>query len=315
MAEGSMEQITIWYITDNSEGERLGREIEDMGLAINVLAPASFVESSILENEINIFIFDITERPAEEVMNLIQGDDRLASFTKFVFATRKDIRKLAGESYNILHVEYVNRPVDRPLFLLLLEKTIIVERYRGIMKYLSRESESRIETFEELLDINRKKIFTDEKGKKSFEKILAYEKDLLSEQIKLNDTLREFALVRRNELFELNDRIRAEEMLSDLKRREILDAHDVIDAQESVIDHSARELSEAREILDASEKVAEYSRNETIEIYDQLVDCQEMLRNLSMEMENLIAENDQLREQLNQGESHQADHLEGREKK
>ncbi len=293
-----MELITIWYITDNQEGERLGREIEEMGLTVNVLPPASLMESSIVETDINIFILDMLDRSAEEVMNLIMGDDRLASFPKFIFATRKGIRKLAGESYNILHVEYVNRPVDRPLFLLLLEKTIIVERYRGIMKFLSRESETRIETFEGLLDINRKKIFTDDKGKKSFEKILEYEKDLLSEQIKLNDTMREFALVRRNELFEMNDRIRAEEMLSDLKRREIMDARDVIDAQESLIDYSSRELSEAREIIDASEKVAEFSRNETLNMYDQLVDYQEMVRNLSVEMENLIAENDELRKQL-----------------
>ncbi len=293
-----MELITIWYITDNQEGERLGREIEEMGLTVNVLPPASLMESSIVETDINIFILDMLDRSAEEVMNLIMGDDRLASCPKFIFATRKGIRKLAGESYNILHVEYVNRPVDRPLFLLLLEKTIIVERYRGIMKFLSRESETRIETFEGLLDINRKKIFTDDKGKKSFEKILEYEKDLLSEQIKLNDTMREFALVRRNELFEMNDRIRAEEMLSDLKRREIMDARDVIDAQESLIDYSSRELSEAREIIDASEKVAEFSRNETLNMYDQLVDYQEMVRNLSVEMENLIAENDELRKQL-----------------
>ena len=102
---------------------------------------------------------------------------------------------------NLMHVEFISRPVSDREFLLLLEKTILVERYREIMKYISEEAESRIEAFENLMDIKRKDIFASEEEKEGFKNILNYEKNLIKKQSDLNKAIREYTQKRQKEIF------------------------------------------------------------------------------------------------------------------
>ena len=95
----------------------------------------------------------------------IVKDERLQNFLKFIMIKKSQLKGLMKLNYNLMHLEFLNRPVDKRELLLLLEKSIIVERYREIMKFISKEAESRIEAYEGLMDINRKNVFESEKEK------------------------------------------------------------------------------------------------------------------------------------------------------
>lgn len=290
-----MEQVTVWYLTDNEHGAKLVDTIKSLGLHLQLVNGYDLRDANILEEAINILIFDITSTNPEKVLRGITYDTRLHNCVKFFILGRKQIKLIQEASFNVLHLEFVARPVYKREFLLLLEKTIIVERYREIMKYISKEAETRIETYEGLMDITRKNIFHSEDEKKAFERILDYEKNLIKEQARLNDAIKDFTLLRQAEMFDLKDRIRAEEMLGDLRRKELMEANRVIGAQESVINYSARELDDAKRIIDAAEQVQELSRSEAIEIREELKRERELSRTLSMEVENLLKEIDTLK--------------------
>ena len=183
-----------------------------------------------------------------------------------------------------LHVEFISRPIDRQMFMLLLEKSVIVERYREMMKYISREAGTRIEAYENLMDINRKDLFVTENEKNIFKNILVYEKNLLKRQEKLNNAIKEFALLRQKDMFDIKNRVRVEGMLSELRKQELLDANSIITAQETVIDYSTRKLQDAEEIIGATEKVAELGRHEAMQLHEQL----EKERVANKEMHNTI---------------------------
>lgn len=293
-----MEKVTIWYFTDNDSGKKVARAIENMGLLSHCLEGMKIDEININQEEINIFIFDQEKMPAADVVALLEKDGRVQSALKFLVAAKKEIKGMAEVSYNLLHLEFVSRPVNVSEFLLLLEKSIIVERYREIMKFISKEAETRIETYEGMMDINRKNIFSSEKEKETFEQILSYEKNLIREQSRLNKAIRDFTIMRHEELFDMRSRIKAEEMLSDLRRREMLEAKETINAQESVIDYSSLRLKEVKDILDASEKVAELGRSEQINLNEDNRKLQEMNKTLANEMERLLMENQQLQKLL-----------------
>lgn len=291
-----MEQVTIWYLTDNESGTKLINAITGLGLSLTLIHGYKLTHANVIEDDINIYIYDISETDPKKVIAEIGKDGRLQSALKFMMVKKSQVKEITRINYNMMHLEFLNRPVDKREMLLLLEKSIIVERYREIMKLISREAESRIEAYEGLMDINRKSVFESENEKNAFEKILAYEKNLMKEQTNLSNAIRDFTLLRQMDLLDMRDRIKAEEMLADLRRRELMDANEVIHAQESVLDFSARELDDAKRIIDAREKVEELSRTEIIDLHHELEIQKEMNRKLSGEFEQLLAEVRNLRE-------------------
>jgi hypothetical protein len=290
-----MEETKIWIFSDNNHGNKLTESIKKLGLDLDHIDGLRLNEINVKEDEINVFIFDIVRVKPDKLLKTIEADLSLRGFCKFVIFTKKEIKEVARKSYNMLQLEYIARPVFNPEFLLLLEKTIIVERYREILKFVSKESESRIEAYERLLDINRKNVFESVGEKEAFQKIVHYEKGLLKEQFKLNESIKDFSMLRQVSLYDMQKRISAEESLSELRQRELMDANEVINAQESLIDFSVTQLEETKEILGASEKVSELSRTEAIELHEELDQQKELNRQLASEVEELMKRLEELK--------------------
>ncbi|MFC1669675.1 hypothetical protein ACFL20_04730 [Spirochaetota bacterium] len=282
-----MENVSIWYLTDNEHGKEIVISIQGLGLPVNMLTGTSFKEANVNENEINVFIIDLVQEKPLKIIEMITGDKRLANFTKYLILKKDDIEEVAKSSYNIMHLEFMRKPVEKREFLLLIEKSIIIERYREIMKYIASEAEMRIETYEGLLDINRKNIIDSDKEIQAFQKIIDYEKNLIKEQANLNLAIKDFSLLRQQEMEDMKNRIVAEEMLSDLRRKELMDAKKMINAQESLINFSVGELYDAKKIIYASESVAELGRSEAIGLHKELEDIKEENVKLKEEVKKL----------------------------
>lgn len=285
-----MDKVTVWYLRDNENGTKLVNAITGLGLTVNLITGNKLNHANIVEDEINIFIFDIINTEPEQVIKEMTKDERLQSYLKFLMVKKSMVKEITKLNYNLMHLELLNRPVDMREFLLLLEKSIIVERYREIMKFISREAESRIEAYEGLMDINRKNVFESDKEKEAFEKILDFEKNLIRQQTNLSTAIRDFTLLRQMNLFDMRDRIKAEEMLAELRRKELMDARDVINAQESVINYSAKELDDAKKIIDAQEKVEELSRTELMNLHKEITRQKELNRQLAEQVDRLLAD-------------------------
>jgi len=285
-----MDKVTVWYLRDNENGTKLVNAITGLGLTVNLITGNKLHNANIVEDEINIFIFDIINTEPEQVIKEMTKDERLQSYLKFLMVKKSMVKEITKLNYNLMHLELLNRPVDMREFLLLLEKSIIVERYREIMKFISREAESRIEAYEGLMDINRKNVFESDKEKEAFEKILDFEKNLIRQQTNLSTAIRDFTLLRQMNLFDMRDRIKAEEMLAELRRKELMDARDVITAQESVINYSAKELDDAKKIIDAQEKVEELSRTELMNLHKEITRQKELNRQLAEQVDRLLAD-------------------------
>ncbi|OHD66289.1 MAG: hypothetical protein A2176_07310 [Spirochaetes bacterium RBG_13_51_14] len=285
-----MEQVTIWYLKDNDSGMKLVNAITGLGLSVNLISGFKLKYANIIEDEINMFIFDFIDTDPRLLIREISKDQRLQSFLKFLMIKKSQLKAITKLNYNLMHLEFLNRPVDRRELLLLLEKSIIVERYREIMKLISKEAESRIEAYEGLMDINRKSVFESDKEKQAFEKILAFERNLIKEQSNLSTAIRDFTLLRQMDLFDMRDRIKAEEMLAELRRKELMDAKEVIQAQESLINYSAKELDDAKKINNARERVEELSRTELMELHKEITRQKNLNKQLSEEVDRLLSE-------------------------
>ncbi len=294
-----MERLLLWYITDNDHGRKLAESIRGLGVNCQVIEGFDLSGANIVEHDINIFLIDIDRGKPEENLELIKNEPRIQGYLKLFFLKKREINRLSKKSINIYHLEFISKPVYTNEFLLLLEKSIIVERYRELMKYISKEAEQRIEIYEGIMDINRKDAFISEKEKESFRSIVKYERDLISEQDRLNRVMKDFTLMRQTELFDLKSRIKAEELLEELRRNELMTGQRVIDAHESVLNYSTRELESANSIIEAKDTVAEMSRNEAMSLNEELQREKELNRLFSGEIEKLQSEVESLKKKVN----------------
>ncbi|HOM87305.1 MAG TPA: hypothetical protein PLR54_02830 [Spirochaetota bacterium] len=265
-----MERTDIWYCTDNDKGKEIYETLKLLGLNIVLVEDKNFSSCNVLPSQINIFIIDLVTVEFSEILSMLRKDERLHKFIKYLILFKKQIRKASQLSIDVMHLEILSRPIKKREFSLLLEKSIIVERYKEMLNLYSLEATERIEAYTNLLDINRKESFFDEKEKNIFSKIINFEKHILKEQKELNVAIANYTRLRQKELFDLKKRIDAEEMLSELRRKELMDAKSVIEAQSAVIEYSSKELQSAEEIIHATEAVQELSRLEAIKLHEEL---------------------------------------------
>ena len=290
-----MENANVLFFTDNDNGEKLAAVIESLGLTVKKVF--SLDNRAILNKcrENYILIFDITGADALTVLSYAEslegGDNRV----KYVIMDQSKMENGHVKSSNITRVEFIARPVDNREFLLLLEKTILVEKYKILMSAISREAESRMEILEAVLGPNRNGSFDEKAEKEAFVKMIDFEKKLMEEQLHLNDTIRRIALMRNRDYLVMKERVEAEEMLDELRRSELLDANRVIESQGSLIDYSTRELYDAKKIIDATEHVQELSRVEALELHDELTRLKEENSRLHEKISILIKENIELK--------------------
>jgi len=290
-----MENANVVVFTDNYEGRELAKVIESLGLTVKIVS--SFSNISILKNcrENYIIIFDITGLEAADILSLADSIEEGSSRVKFIIMPPEKMENSHVKTSNVTHVEFIASPVDNREFLLLLEKTILVEKYRKLMSLISKESESRMEIFEAVLGPNRRDSFDERAEREAFVKMIDFEKKLMEEQLNLNDTIRRIALMRNRDYLALKERVEAEEMLDELRRNELLNANKIIEAQEALIEYSSKELYDAKKIIDATENVAELSRVEAIELHNGLLRLKEEKRELELKIKSLIDENMELK--------------------
>ncbi len=279
-----MDKIEILYFTDNKTGEALATRVKQMGVSVTV---CNFDEiEKICANKTGycVLIFDLLNRKPEDLIKYLSEIKCVENIIKMIITDKKDIEGVFFNAVHLLNLEFIIKPVDERSFMLLLEKTLLVEKYRQLMKLISDESESRIDVLECMLNIKRKDMYDEGTEKEIFIKILDFEKKLMEEHLSLNDSIRNIALYRNNEFVILKDRIKAEEMLNDLRREEMINANRIIEAQESLIEYSSRELIETKKIMNARDNVEELSRTEAIDLHSEL----NRLKNEKKILENKI---------------------------
>jgi len=285
-----MNKIEILYFTDNKDGKALASRVEQMGVSVTI-SKLEEIEK-ICDNQTGycVLIFDLAKMKPEELIKRLSEIKSVENILKLIITEKKHIEGVFFNAIHLLNLEFIIKPVDERSFMLLIEKTLLVEKYRHLMKLISDESESRIDVIECMLNIKRKDMFDDGTEKEIFIKMLDFERKLIDEHLNLNDSIRSIAVYRNNEYIALKDRIKAEEMLNELRREELINANRIIAAQESLIEYSSKQLMDAKKIMNAKENVEELSRTEAIELHKELKRLKSEKKMLESKVETLINE-------------------------
>jgi hypothetical protein len=283
-----MKTVSIWYLTDYEGGAALADALKALSFNVTRVDGNDFTASPINLDMPNLFVVDCSGAAVEKMMSMLKSDSRLQNFQKFVILSSEKADLAIDLSRDLLHIDFISRPFNRRELLILFEKAVLVEQYRHMMKNISRDAEQRIETFESLVHIHKNNdVVTVDKDRDLINRIVSYEKNIIDEQKKLNDDIRNFTALRHKELFDLKSRLKAEELLDVFRHSEMVSANELIKAQQSVLDFSSKELDSARRIIKASEITSELCREEAIGLHAQLKAEREKNARLNAELESL----------------------------
>jgi len=167
------ENIIVWYLTDNESGEKTASAIKGAGITVKLFETLSL--TAVGYDDINIFIFDMAKGEPQDIIDYCASKQDFWGFTKFVVIDKKNLKTLLSTSFNIDHLEFLSKPVNTDEFLLLLEKTILLEYCR---KNIHVTGLGELNLLEGFLSIGRKDVF-DHKNKVD---IFAYMRALHKEE-------------------------------------------------------------------------------------------------------------------------------------
>lgn len=291
-----MYDIEVIYFTDNNDNDDLIRRLNSGGMNIRVV---DYNEaSSMADGSGKILVFDIKGIEPFSLLESISGISWMEDNIKLIMADPGSINGESRYAARVHNFDFIYRPVEQRSFSLLLEKTLLVERYRRMMDFVSKESTSRVEVFEHFLNMKNSDDADVCLEKNMFLKILDFEKRLMQDQLDLNESIRKIALARKSEFLAMKDRIRAEEMLTELRRKELIDANNTISAQEGLLEFSSKQLHDAKKIIDAREHVEELSRAEAIELHEEIRRLKELNAELEQKVSGLSRENEELKKHI-----------------
>ncbi|HEY1406537.1 MAG TPA: hypothetical protein VF857_08020, partial [Spirochaetota bacterium] len=157
-----MDRVDIWYMTDYEGGKSLEKALDSLGFTVHPVETPDFSKCVIDQSLVHIFVIDCMSVPVERVVSLFHDDARLQNFQKYLIVPSDQVDHAIALSGELLHADFISRPFNRREFLLLLEKAVVVEKYRDLMRKISKEAEERIESFESLVHIHKKDLFESE---------------------------------------------------------------------------------------------------------------------------------------------------------
>ncbi|MFW5808412.1 MAG: hypothetical protein ACOCWH_05115 [Spirochaetota bacterium] len=307
-----MNTVDIFFIFDNNDAVSVAGRLSELGLTVFEHSFKDIPHLELDPDKLSIVIIDCQDQTVDNIITTLRTRKNLADAIIYVVLAPSLIGHALGLVGNLMHTEFIEKPYNNREFILLIEKTIVVEKYREIMKQLSSEYEERIEKYEHLFQANRNNLFDSVKNGETFERILNFEKNLIERQKELNERINEFSCFRQRELMETRDILFANAMLDKLRERELREAKDTINAQERVIEFSSTKLDEERKINEAQKHLIDYSTGEldgqrriteaqehVVELSrDEAIRLHHRINALHEEKKELVEENQRLKREL-----------------
>ncbi|MDR3237143.1 MAG: hypothetical protein LBT84_01435, partial [Spirochaetia bacterium] len=137
-----------------------------------------------------------------KLINYCVFEQKLHGFVKFIIINKKDSKEVLSKSFNADHTEFLTRPIDMNEFLLLLEKTVLAERCRKMLRSLSAEQSGVLGSVECLLSIGRKNVF-DPHGKGKISDLIDSLNSIPKERSSMKSLLSNYSVLRGNNAFHL----------------------------------------------------------------------------------------------------------------
>ena len=181
--------MKVWYLSNNETGKKLFSQIENLRIQADYFDISEISNIAPSQEHTNVFILDFVDLQTDFILDIVTKDERFKNSFKLCLLSKKQIGEFNSMSYNSFKLELLQRPVDPETFLLLLEKSLLVELYRSVL-HSDPLRDSKVYSFEGIMEINRKQPFKANFENLGFNSILDFQNRVQQEQAQLKKKIK-----------------------------------------------------------------------------------------------------------------------------
>ncbi len=270
-----MVNSNIWHISNGKEFPLELWKHPSFSIQVKNIDFKSWSKIDLKPNELNIIFFQISRSEWEKNKNkIIREFDTNPNATLFLIAPidKKEFSEDSKGSYLILSYPLRKKEIKH-----FIDKALQAELYKRASYEISQNCIDNMNYVQGIFDLATKENLDKQNTIVAMEKMIEYHSKVKNYQENMNLAIDQVNVLRNEEVLMLHERLKANEMIDELKTEELKEAQKIREATEAALQFSRIEEITQDKIINAQNKLFEYT---------------------DMEIKQLVLENKELKKRL-----------------
>ena len=270
-----MVNSNIWHISNGKDFPLELWKHPSFSIQVKNIDFKSWSKIDLKPNELNIIFFQISRSEWEKNKNkIIREFDTNPNVTLFLIAPvdKKEFSEDSKGSYLVLSYPLRKKEIKH-----FIDKALQAELYKRASYEISQNCIDNMNYVQGIFDLATKENLDKQNTIVAMEKMIEYHSKVKNYQENMNLAIDQVNVLRNEEVLMLHERLKANEMMDELKTEELKEAQKIREATEAALQFSRIEEITQDKIINAQNKLFEYT---------------------DMEIKQLVLENKELKKRL-----------------
>ena len=270
-----MVNSNIWHISNGKDFPLELWKHPSFSIQVKNIDFKSWSKIDLKPNELNIIFFQISRSEWEKNKNkIIREFDTNPNATLFLIAPidKKEFSEDSKGSYLVLSYPLRKKEIKH-----FIDKALQAELYKRASYEISQNCIDNMNYVQGIFDLATKENLDKQNTIVAMEKMIEYHSKVKNYQENMNLAIDQVNVLRNEEVLMLHERLKANEMIDELKTEELKEAQKIREATEAALQFSRIEEITQDKIINAQNKLFEYT---------------------DMEIKQLVLENKELKKRL-----------------
>jgi hypothetical protein len=255
-----MVNSNIWHISSGKEFPLELWKHPSFSIQVKNIELSNISNIKLQANELNILFLNVSQKEWEDHRSKILREFDTNPNVSLLLVQPTELVELQDEPRGTFLI--LSHPPRKKEIKFLIDKSLQAELYKRATHEITQNCLENMNYVEGIFDMSRKENVDKQNTIIAMEKMLEYHAKVKNYQEQMNKAIDEVNVLRNEEILTLHERIKATEMLDELKTKELMDAQKLREATEAALQFSRIEEITQDKIINAQNKLFEYTDKE-----------------------------------------------------
>ncbi len=255
-----MVNSNIWHISSGKEFPLELWKHPSFSIQVKNLDLSNISSIKLQANELNILFLNVSQKEWEDHRSKILREFDTNPNVSLLLVQPTEPVELQDEPKGTFLI--LSHPPRKKEIKFLIDKSLQAELYKRATHEITQNCLENMNYVEGIFDMSRKENVDKQNTIIAMEKMLEYHARVKNYQEQMNRAIDDVNVLRNEEILTLHERIKATEMLDELKTKELMDAQKLREATEAALQFSRIEEITQDKIINAQNKLFEYTDKE-----------------------------------------------------
>lgn len=265
-----MKKSVIWNISSQDKFPLEMWKHPKLTIELKHLSLSESTNLVVSDQEINIFYLRVSSKEWKDIKEKFLKNFELHPFISIIIiSTPDDPDAISKELLSKSKFLVLENPIHLRELRIILDRIIQVEFYKNAAMEIGNGCLANVGFFEGVFSLAHKEYESKEHEAEALRSILDYEEKVKINQDEINIAMEKVNELKNLELIELHDRIRAGELLDQMRENELKSVIEEKKATERALEYSRIEEINQDRIIQAQDRLFSYTEKEILELLEE----------------------------------------------